>query len=55
MSQKKLIKPNKRAMLFFFQDLSVSDEEFGSSMTMREIHSKFKGQPKPRSCRGTRM
>ncbi|EXB94325.1 hypothetical protein L484_002686 [Morus notabilis] len=46
---RKYIKPNKRAMLPFFEDASVSDAEF--STIMRELHSKSQGQPELRNFR----
>ncbi|GMN56793.1 hypothetical protein TIFTF001_025901 [Ficus carica] len=49
---RKFIKPNKRAMLPFFEDASISDAEF--SAIMRELHSKSQGQPELRSYRRDR-
>ncbi|XP_012080514.2 O-fucosyltransferase 37 isoform X1 [Jatropha curcas] len=43
----KCIKPNKRAMIPFFEDNSLSDAEFGSIVRM--LHRKSRGQPEPRS------
>ncbi|KAK1565776.1 hypothetical protein Q3G72_034742 [Acer saccharum] len=42
---RKHIRPNKRAMLPFFEDSSISDTEFGS--IMRKLHKKSQGQPEP--------
>lgn len=47
MGHRKYIKPNKKAMLPFFEDSSISDEEFGS--IIRKIHSKSQGQPERRT------
>ncbi|KAK9198209.1 hypothetical protein WN944_013393 [Citrus x changshan-huyou] len=44
---RKYIKPNKKAMFPFFEDSSISDEEFGS--IIRKIHSKSQGQPERRT------
>ncbi|KAL5750732.1 hypothetical protein ACOSP7_025335 [Xanthoceras sorbifolium] len=43
---RKHIRPNKRAMLPFFEDSSISDAEFRS--IMRKLHKKSQGQPEPR-------
>lgn len=51
MGHRKFIKPNKRAMLPLFDDVSVSDEELGNMV--REIH-RSQGQPEPRSYRRDR-
>lgn len=44
---RKYIKPNKQAMLPFFEDSSISDEEFGS--IIRKMHRKSQGQPERRT------
>ncbi|KAJ7945733.1 O-fucosyltransferase family protein [Quillaja saponaria] len=49
---RKYIRPNKRTMLPFFEDTSISDEEFGS--IVRKLHSKSQGQPEPRTNRRDR-
>ncbi|KAF8399909.1 hypothetical protein HHK36_015779 [Tetracentron sinense] len=43
---RKYIKPNKRAMLPFFEEASISDADFSS--IMRQLHKKLQGQPEPR-------
>ncbi|KAL5543973.1 hypothetical protein UlMin_007757 [Ulmus minor] len=49
---RKFIKPNKRAMLPFFEDTSISEEEFG--IIIRELHRKSQGQPELRGFRRDR-
>ncbi|XP_030972511.1 O-fucosyltransferase 37-like isoform X1 [Quercus lobata] len=49
---RKYIKPNKRSMLPFFDDTSISDAEFRS--IMRKLHSKSQGQPEMRANRRDR-
>ncbi|XP_010248906.1 PREDICTED: uncharacterized protein At1g04910 [Nelumbo nucifera] len=44
---RKYIKPNKRAMLPYFEDDSISDAEFGS--IMKKLHRTLVGQPEPRT------
>lgn len=43
---RKFIRPNKRVMLPFFDDSSISDAELGS--IMRKLHEKSQGHPEPR-------
>ncbi|XP_050221947.2 O-fucosyltransferase 37 [Mercurialis annua] len=43
----KSIKPNKRAMIPFFEESSLSDAEFGSIVRM--LHRKYNGHPESRS------
>ncbi|XP_038893614.1 O-fucosyltransferase 37 [Benincasa hispida] len=49
---RKYIKPNKRAMLEYFDDASISETELGS--IMRKIHKRSQGQPEPRTKRKDR-
>ena len=44
---RKYIKPNKRMMLPFFEDPTISEAEFGD--IMRKLHEKSQGQPEPRT------
>ncbi|KAJ0048099.1 hypothetical protein Pint_15706 [Pistacia integerrima] len=44
---RKYIKPNKRAMIQFFEDSSISDAEFG--IIIRKLHNRAQGQPEPRN------
>ena len=44
---RKYIKPNKRSMLPFFDDTSISDAKFRSNM--RKLHKKSRGQPEMRA------
>ncbi|KAL9243403.1 hypothetical protein vseg_017296 [Gypsophila vaccaria] len=44
---RKYIKPNKRMMLPYFEDPSMSEAEFGA--IMKKLHEKSKGQPEPRT------
>lgn len=41
------MKPNKREMIGFFEDTSISEEEFRS--IMRKLHKRYKGQPENRT------
>ncbi|WCJ36232.1 O-fucosyltransferase family protein [Euphorbia peplus] len=43
----KCIKPNKRGMIPFIEDSSLSDSEFGSIVRM--LHRNSRGQPEPRN------
>lgn len=52
MGHRKFIKPNKRAILPLFDDVSVSDEESGR--VVRDIHRRSQGQPEPRAYRRDR-
>ncbi|PON72196.1 O-fucosyltransferase [Trema orientale] len=49
---RKFIKPNKRAMLPFFEDTAISEVDFGG--VVRELHRKSQGQPEPRNYRRDR-
>lgn len=44
---RKYIKPNKRMMLPLLEDISVSEEEFSS--TMQKLHKYSMGQPELRN------
>lgn len=44
---RKYIKPNKRMMLPFFEDQSISEAEFGG--IIRKLHEKSQGQPELRT------
>ncbi|CAO2818070.1 unnamed protein product [Amaranthus hypochondriacus] len=44
---RKYIKPNKRMMLPFFDEKSISEAELGS--VIRKMHEKSQGQPEPRT------
>ncbi|KAK9668881.1 hypothetical protein RND81_13G093700 [Saponaria officinalis] len=44
---RKYIKPNKRMMLPYYEDASISEAEFRA--IMRRLHEKSKGQPEPRT------
>ena len=52
MGHRKFIRPNKREMLPFFEDASISEAEFGR--IMRELHNKSQGQPELRKYRRDR-
>ncbi|XP_022923772.1 O-fucosyltransferase 37 [Cucurbita moschata] len=46
---RKYIKPNKRAMLDYFDDASISETELG--IIVRKVHRRSQGQPEPRTKR----
>ncbi|GAB4860473.1 O-fucosyltransferase 37 [Ancistrocladus abbreviatus] len=50
---RKFIKPNKRMMLSFFEDDSISEYEFGT--IMRKLHEKSLGQPESRIVKKGRV
>ncbi|KAK9278272.1 hypothetical protein L1049_027837 [Liquidambar formosana] len=49
---RKYLKPNKRVMIPFFEEASISDAEFGS--IMRKLHTKSQGQPEMRTTKRDR-
>uniref|UniRef100_A0A9I9CEC7 O-fucosyltransferase family protein n=1 Tax=Cucumis melo TaxID=3656 RepID=A0A9I9CEC7_CUCME len=49
---RKYIKPNKRAMLEYFDDASISETELGT--IVRKLHKGCMGQPEPRTKRKDR-
>lgn len=49
MGHRKYITPNKRAMAPLFDDVSLSDLEYGR--IVRELHKKSQGQPEPRTSK----
>ncbi|RVW52602.1 O-fucosyltransferase 37 [Vitis vinifera] len=44
---RKFVKPDKREMIPFFEDASISEAEFRS--IMRKLHSRYQGQPEKRT------
>lgn len=52
MGHRKYIKPNKRAMLEYFDDASISETELGT--IVRKLHKGCMGQPEPRTKRKDR-
>ncbi|CBI15631.3 O-fucosyltransferase 37 isoform X2 [Vitis vinifera] len=44
---RKFVKPDKREMIAFFEDASISEAEFRS--IMRKLHSRYQGQPEKRT------
>ncbi|KAL2482601.1 O-fucosyltransferase family protein [Forsythia ovata] len=44
---RKYVKPNKRMMIPFFEDMSISEEEFSS--VIQKLHKNSKGQPEQRT------
>ncbi len=46
---RKFVKPNKREIVGFLEDTSISEAEFSS--IMKEMHGRYQGQPEKRTTK----